>query len=70
MDAECGLSVCGHWDGPVICNEIGRGASAYVLPHGEKLQLYHTAPPCSGHYPLNTVYPVPFLIGSSSSATV
>jgi hypothetical protein len=37
MDAEFGLSTLGHFDGPVICNEIGRGASAYVLPHGERL---------------------------------
>ncbi len=24
MDARCGLSARGHWDGPVICNETGR----------------------------------------------
>jgi hypothetical protein len=24
MDARCGLSTRGHWDGPVICNEMGR----------------------------------------------
>ncbi len=24
MDAGCGLSIRGHWDGPVMCNEAGR----------------------------------------------
>ena len=24
MDAGCGLSTSGHWDGPVICNEAGQ----------------------------------------------
>ena len=29
MDAICGLSTRGHWDGPVICNEWkGRGLMA------------------------------------------
>ena len=25
MDAGCGLSTRGYWDGPVICNELKRG---------------------------------------------
>ena len=24
-DSECGLSTRGHWDGPVICNELKGG---------------------------------------------
>ena len=39
MDAGCGLSTRGHWDGPVICNEAGRAVSASVVPHGERFHV-------------------------------
>jgi hypothetical protein len=35
MDAGCGLSTRGHWDGPVICNEAGQAVPASVAQHGE-----------------------------------
>ncbi len=34
MDARCSLSTRGHWDGPVICNEMGKGICVSVVPHG------------------------------------
>ncbi len=36
MDAGCGLSTGGHWDGPVIFNEAGQAVPASVMPHGER----------------------------------
>ena len=44
-DAECVLSIRGHWGGPMICNEIGRGVSASAMPH-TTVTLYRVAPPC------------------------
>ena len=40
MDAGCGLSTRGHWDGPVICNEAGQAVRASVARHG-----FHVIPP-------------------------
>ena len=40
MDAGCGLSTRGHWDGPVICNEAGQAVRASVVRHG-----FHVIPP-------------------------
>ena len=39
MDAVCGLSTRGHWDGPVICNEAGRAVRASVVPRGERFHV-------------------------------
>ena len=36
MDARCGLSTRGHWDGPVICNEMGKGI---VVQHGKCIAI-------------------------------
>ncbi len=43
MDSVCGLSIRGHWIGPVISNETGRAVCASVLPHGERFHV--TVPP-------------------------
>jgi hypothetical protein len=32
MDAKCGLSTCGHWDGTVMCNEIEKGVGSSAMP--------------------------------------
>ena len=39
MDAGCGLSTRGHWDGPVIYNEAGRAVWASVVPRGERFHV-------------------------------
>ncbi len=39
MDAGCGLSASGHWDGPVICNEAGQAVPVSVVPHGERFHV-------------------------------
>ena len=39
MDAVCGLSTRGHWDGPVICNEAGWAVRASVVPRGERFHV-------------------------------
>ncbi len=39
MDVVCGLSISGHWDGPVICNATGRAVCASVVPHGERFHV-------------------------------
>ncbi len=39
MDARCGLSTCGHWDGPVICNEMGKGICVSVVQHGKRIKV-------------------------------
>jgi hypothetical protein len=41
MDAGCGLSIRGYWDGPVICNEEGQAFRASVVRHGENLYPCH-----------------------------
>ncbi len=39
IDAGCGLSIRGHWDCPVICNEAGRAFRAFFVQHGERWHL-------------------------------
>jgi hypothetical protein len=73
MDAACGLSTNGHWDGPMICNEMGwvfARPSCHIMIMMGKVPCERAAAPCLGHSPLHTGGPVPNLIGSSGSAMV
>jgi hypothetical protein len=36
---NCGLSICGHWVGPMICNETGGAVCESVVPHGERFHV-------------------------------
>ncbi len=39
MDARCDLSTSGHLDGPVICNEMGKGIFVSVLQHDKCIEV-------------------------------
>jgi hypothetical protein len=41
MDARCGMSTRGHWDSPVIYNEMGRwqGIRASVEQHDKRIEV-------------------------------
>ncbi len=68
LDAGCGLSTSGHWDGPVICYEAGGWS---VCPATwRKVPCKHTKAPCLGHSPPGSEGPKPILINSSSSVAV
>ncbi len=69
IDAICGLSIRGHWDGPVICNATGRAVCASVVPHRERFHV-SAAPKHHfwGHSPLHSDGSRPILVGSFSSA--
>ncbi len=71
MGAGCGLSTRGHWGGHVICDKLGR-VSAIPSCHtaNRDVPCARAAAPCSEHYPVLAVGPVPNLIGFSSSAEV
>ena len=45
--AVCGLSIRGHWDGPVICNGAGRAFRASVVRDGERSNPYHYCNYCN-----------------------
>jgi hypothetical protein len=67
MDAGCGSSTRGHWDGPVTCNK-SHGIAARE-PAGRKVPCEHGASPCLGHATVCSVCPLTILIGSLGSAS-
>ena len=67
MDAGCGSSTRGHWDGPVTCNK-SHGIAARELA-GRKVPCEHDASPCLGHATVCSGCALTILIGSLSSAS-
>jgi hypothetical protein len=70
MDARCGLSTRGHWDGPMICNEAGGWSVCRAT--WRKVPCEHAKAPCLGHWhsPPGSEGPTPILVYSSSCAAV
>ncbi len=68
MNAGCGLSARGHWDGPVICNEAGGWSVCRAT--WRKVPCEHAKAPCLGPSPPGSEGPTPILVSSSSSAAV
>ncbi len=67
MDAGCGSSTRGHWDGPVTCNKshgIAAREAAWI-----KDPCDHNASPCSGHATVCTRCPLTNLLGSLGSTS-
>jgi hypothetical protein len=72
MDAGCGLSTRGHWDGPMICNEAGQGPAGFssvCRATWRKVPCEHAKAPCWGHF-ARSDRPLLILVGSSSSSAV
>ena len=67
MDAGCGSSTRGHWDGPVTCNK-SHGIAARELA-GRKVPCEHDASPCLGHATVCSGRALTILIGSLGSAS-
>jgi hypothetical protein len=67
MDAECGSSTRGHWDGPVTCNKSHGIASRDAA--GRKVPCVHDASPCLSHATVYSGCPLTILIGSLGSAS-
>jgi hypothetical protein len=67
MDAGCGSSTRGHWDGPVTCNKSQRKAA--LAPAGRKVPCDHQASACWGHATVCSGCALPIRIGSLSSAS-
>ena len=70
MDAVCGLSTRGHWDGPVICNEGWAGGLSVCRATWRKVPCEHAEAPYLGHSPPSSDGSMPILFGSSSSGGV
>ena len=67
MDAGCGSSTRGHWDGPVTCNKShGIAARQHA---GCKVPCEHDTSPCLGHATVCSAGAMTILIGSLGSAS-
>ena len=66
MDAGCGLSTRGHWDGPVTCNK-SHGIVARE-PAGRMVPSEHVTSPSLGHATVCSGGALTILIGSLGSA--
>ena len=66
MDAGCGLSTSGHWDGPVICNEGGAGDLSVCRATWRTVPCEHAEAPCLGHSPPCCDGSMRILVGSSA----
>ncbi len=66
MDARCGSSTRGLWDGPGTCNE-SQGVET-LDDAWRKVLCDLDASPCLGHAIVCSAWAVPILLGSSGSA--
>ena len=69
MDARCGTSTRGHWNGPVTCNK-SHGIAARDAA-GRKVPCEHDASPCLGtlgHASVCSGCPLTILVGSLGCA--
>ncbi len=64
MDAGCGLSTRGHWDGPVTCNEEGRAVGAVCCATCKKKgsMWSRQSTPCFRHTPPRSDGPTPIIL--------
>jgi hypothetical protein len=67
MDAGCGSSTRGRWDGPVTCNETHRVVARNAA--GRKVSCEHDASPCLGRATVCSGCALTILIGSLISAS-
>jgi hypothetical protein len=65
MDAGCGSSTCGLWDGPGTCNESPGVAAREAA--WRKVSCDLDASPCFGHAIVCSACAIPILVGSSGS---
>ena len=70
MDAGCGSSTRGHWDGPVTCNKA-HGIAARKVGDGFRVMgsVWNNASPCLGHAAVCSGCALTILIGSLCSAS-